>query len=184
MTSLCCNEYGHACVGVWSCVRHWCCWNRLHNFSMSVEWCHTGVIVSHVNDKSKCLFKILLKRAIKENTKGHNKDIVMSSLQSIWRDLLQLVWHMRYVYHDISWHIALHQTSTDKHWMMLKHYPSRTWHFPFPGLDLSNRSDIWRALQQQHYRDACQISERYDNYDIKCRCFKTSRDLAVTRPSA
>ena len=33
-------------------------------------------------------------------------------------------------------------------------------------------------------RDACQISERYDHYNIQSRSFETSRDRAVKCPSA
>ena len=31
--------------------------------------------------------------------------------------------------------------------------------------------------------DVCQISERYDHYNIQSRGFETSRDLAISRPS-
>ena len=34
------------------------------------------------------------------------------------------------------------------------------------GLGLNNRSDMWQAPRQQRYRDACQISERYDQHNI------------------
>ena len=43
---------------------------------------------------------------------------------------------------------------------------------------------IWQAPRQQCYRDACQISERYDHCNIKPRGFETSRDLTVRCPSA
>ena len=33
----------------------------------------------------------------------------------------------------------------------------------------------WQASRQQRCRDACQISERYDHYNIQSRGFKTSR---------
>ena len=52
------------------------------------------------------------------------------------------------------------------------------------GLDCCSRSGIWQAPRQQRCRDACQISERFDHYDIKSRGFETSRDLAVRSPSA
>ena len=39
------------------------------------------------------------------------------------------------------------------------------------GLDISNRSEIWQAPRQQRCRDACQISERYDHYNIRSRDF-------------
>ena len=52
------------------------------------------------------------------------------------------------------------------------------------GLDFSNRSQIWQAPRQQRCRDACQISERYDHYNIQSRGFETSRDLAVRRLTA
>ena len=47
------------------------------------------------------------------------------------------------------------------------------------GLDFSNRFEIWLAPRQQYCRDACQISERYDHYNIQSRGSETSRDLAV-----
>ena len=46
---------------------------------------------------------------------------------------------------------------------------------------ISNRSEIWQPHRQQCYRDACQISERYDHCNIQSRGFETSRDLAVRR---
>ena len=51
------------------------------------------------------------------------------------------------------------------------------------GLNFANHSDIWQAPRQQRCRDACQISERYDHYNIQSPGFETSRDLAVRRPS-
>ena len=45
------------------------------------------------------------------------------------------------------------------------------------GLNFSNRSEIWQTPRQHRYRDACQISERYDHYNIQSRGFETSRDL-------
>ena len=45
--------------------------------------------------------------------------------------------------------------------------------------NFSNRSDIWQASWQQRCQDACQMSERYDHYNIHSRGFQTSRDLAV-----
>ena len=42
------------------------------------------------------------------------------------------------------------------------------------GLDLFNHSDIWQVVRQQDCRDAGQISERYDHYNIQSRGFKTS----------
>ena len=50
--------------------------------------------------------------------------------------------------------------------------------------DLSNCSEIWQAPRQQRCRDVCQISERYDNYNIQSHGFETSRDLAVKRLTA
>ena len=47
------------------------------------------------------------------------------------------------------------------------------------GLDLSNRSEIWQAPGRHGCRDASQISERDDHYNIQSRGFETSRDLAV-----
>ena len=35
------------------------------------------------------------------------------------------------------------------------------------GLDYPNRSEIWQAPRQQRCRDACQISERYTNFNIQ-----------------
>ena len=52
------------------------------------------------------------------------------------------------------------------------------------GLDFSNRSEIWQASRQRCCRGACQISERYDNYNIQSRGFETSQDLAVRRLTA
>ena len=52
------------------------------------------------------------------------------------------------------------------------------------SLDFSNRSWIWQTPGQQRCRDACQISERRDRYNIQSRGFETSQDLAVRRPSA
>ena len=49
------------------------------------------------------------------------------------------------------------------------------------GLDFFNRSEIWQAPRQQHRRDACQIAERYDNYNIQSRGFETSRYLVLRR---
>ena len=34
------------------------------------------------------------------------------------------------------------------------------------GSEFSNRSEIWQALRQRRCRDACQIAERYDHYNI------------------
>ena len=51
-------------------------------------------------------------------------------------------------------------------------------------LELSYRSEIWQASRQQRCRDACQISEWYDNSNIQSRFFETSRDLAVRRLTA
>ena len=48
----------------------------------------------------------------------------------------------------------------------------------------SNRLDIWQAPREQFCRDACHISERYDQYNTQSRGFETSRDLAVRRPPA
>ena len=49
------------------------------------------------------------------------------------------------------------------------------------SLDFSNRSDIWQAPRQQRCRDACQISERCDQYSIQSRDFESSRDFLVRR---
>ena len=49
------------------------------------------------------------------------------------------------------------------------------------GLDFSNRSEICQAPWQQHFRAACQISERYDGYNIQSRGFETSLDHTVKR---
>ena len=54
----------------------------------------------------------------------------------------------------------------------------------YSGLDFSNHSTIWQAPRQQRYQDACQISERYVQYNIQSRGFETSRDLGVRRPTA
>ena len=42
------------------------------------------------------------------------------------------------------------------------------------GLNFSNRSEIWQASRQQGCRDACQISERYNQYNNQSRGFETS----------
>ena len=47
------------------------------------------------------------------------------------------------------------------------------------GLDTSNCSEIRQAPRQQHCRNACQISERYDNHNFQPRGLEISRDLAV-----
>ena len=45
-------------------------------------------------------------------------------------------------------------------------------------LELSDRSGIWQALQQQCCWCACQVSEWYDNLGYQSRGFGTLRDLA------
>ena len=50
-----------------------------------------------------------------------------------------------------------------------------------PGLYFSNHSESWQAHRQQCCRDAGQISERYDQYNIQSRGFEISRALAVRR---
>ena len=55
---------------------------------------------------------------------------------------------------------------------------------PDPGLDFSNRSEIWQAPRQHPCRDACEMSERYDHYNTQPREFKTSRNLVVRRLTA
>ena len=52
------------------------------------------------------------------------------------------------------------------------HKNSKPWD---SGSDLSNQAEIWEALQQHRCRDACQISERYNQYDTQSRGFETSR---------
>ena len=49
------------------------------------------------------------------------------------------------------------------------------------GLDFFNHFEIGQAPRQQCRRDAWQISEWYDHYNIQSRGFETSRDLAVSR---
>ena len=51
-------------------------------------------------------------------------------------------------------------------------------------LDFSNHSEIWQASRQQRCRDASQISELYDRYNIQTHGFETSRDLDVRRLAA
>ena len=59
------------------------------------------------------------------------------------------------------------------------------------GLDFSNCSEIWHAPQQQCCRDVCQISERYDHYNIQSHgfrhftksCSKTSHHLVNRGPA-
>ena len=41
------------------------------------------------------------------------------------------------------------------------------------SLDFSNRFEIWQAPRQQRCRDACQILQRYDDYNIQYRSFET-----------
>ena len=48
-------------------------------------------------------------------------------------------------------------------------------------LELSDRSEIWRALRQHCCRCACQISKLYDNLKYQSRGFETSRDLTKRR---
>ena len=48
-------------------------------------------------------------------------------------------------------------------------------------LELSDRYDIWQALQQQGCQCACQISKRYDNLKYQSRDFETLRDLTERR---
>ena len=48
------------------------------------------------------------------------------------------------------------------------------------GLDFSIRSEIWQAPRQQCCRDVCQISERYDNCNIRSRGFETSYVLPLS----
>ena len=40
------------------------------------------------------------------------------------------------------------------------------------GLDLFGCSEIWQAPWQHCCQDACQISERYDHYNIQSRGFE------------
>ena len=48
----------------------------------------------------------------------------------------------------------------------------------------SDRSELWQASRQQRCcRGACQISERYDHYNIQSRGFETLRNLSVLRAS-
>ena len=49
------------------------------------------------------------------------------------------------------------------------------------SLELSDRSEIWQAPQQQGCRSACQISKRCDNLNYQSRGFETSRDLTIRR---
>ena len=57
-------------------------------------------------------------------------------------------------------------------------YPKISWD---SGVDFSNRSEIWQAPRQQRRRDACQIAERYGNYNIQSCGFEASRDLVPRR---
>ena len=41
-----------------------------------------------------------------------------------------------------------------------------------------------KSPRQQRCRDACQIAERYDHYNIQSRGFETSRDLSIRRLTA
>ena len=49
------------------------------------------------------------------------------------------------------------------------------------SLELTNHSEIWQVPRKQRCRDACQISEQYNHYNIQSHGFETSRDLAVRR---
>ena len=51
------------------------------------------------------------------------------------------------------------------------------------GLDFFNCSEMCRTHRQQRCRDARQIAERVNQYNIQSRGFETSRDLAVQHPS-
>ena len=46
-----------------------------------------------------------------------------------------------------------------------------------PGLNFSNRSEIWQASRQQRCRDACQFSELYGHYNNHSLGLETSRDF-------
>ena len=54
---------------------------------------------------------------------------------------------------------------------------SRYW-----GFDYSNYFKIWQTLRQEHCREICQISERYElfMYNTQSRGFKASLDLRKT----
>ena len=47
--------------------------------------------------------------------------------------------------------------------------------------ELSDRSEIWQAVQQHCCRDACQLSKRCDDLNYQSRVFETSRDLTTRR---
>ena len=47
------------------------------------------------------------------------------------------------------------------------------------GLSLNNRSGIWQPPRQQRWRDVCEISDRYNHYDIQYRGFETWRDMML-----
>ena len=42
------------------------------------------------------------------------------------------------------------------------------------GLDFCNRPEIWQVPRQHRRRDACQISQRYNHYNIQSHSFETS----------
>ena len=52
------------------------------------------------------------------------------------------------------------------------------------GLNFPNPSGIWQAPRQQYFRYACQISERYESYNIQFRGFDSLLDHRVKRPTA
>ena len=57
----------------------------------------------------------------------------------------------------------------------------RKFSWSIEAANFSNRSEIWQEPRQQRCRDACQIADGYDHFNIQSLGFETSRDLAVRR---
>ena len=51
------------------------------------------------------------------------------------------------------------------------------------GLDFPNGCEIWKGPRQPCCRDACEIAELYNHYDIQSRGHETSRGLMTSEPS-
>ena len=86
-----------------------------------------------------------------------------------------------------NWHSHWHSSSLALYSLRARtSYRKISWTFEAMrfGFILPNRSEMWQAPRQQCCRDACQISQRYDHYNIQSRGFETSRDLVVRRVTA
>ena len=118
--------------------------------------------------------------------------------------------HMTYISGGVLRNIGLVIQGTDRMIYVLYklrlHMGGSLWNHPLGLYSLSGRTSyrkiswsleatrfgfrlfqsLWNltAPRQQCCRDACQISKRYDNCNIKSRGFETSRDLAVRHLTA